>query len=168
LRAMTVCGIAELALEFFEQDFAPARHAVGVCNFFGPEIGVVFRGVITHADCYICVERANRCGTGRLKRVTHGGSEMIGVAVGGHQSLAPALTLNGKVGFQTMGVLAKRAIIHGAINRESTAETTKLLATTAAIRKEAYDASGTSEVGGNGSDPNRSVAHSFDSESEQY
>jgi hypothetical protein len=90
---MTVCGIAELALEFFEQDFAPARRAVDVCNFFGPEVGVVFRGVITHADCYVCVERANRRGTGSLKRVTHGGSEMICVAVDGHQSLAPALTL---------------------------------------------------------------------------
>jgi hypothetical protein len=44
---MTVCGIAELALEFFEQDFAPARRAVSVCNFFGPEVGVVFCGVIT-------------------------------------------------------------------------------------------------------------------------
>jgi hypothetical protein len=34
-----------------------------------------------------------------------------------------------------MGVLAKRVIIHGAINRQSGAETTKLLATTAAIQK---------------------------------
>ena len=90
---MTVCGIAELALEFFEQDFAPARRAVRVCNPFGAEISVVFCGVIAHADCYVCVERANRRGTGRLKCVTHGGSEMIGVAVDGHQSLAPALTL---------------------------------------------------------------------------
>jgi hypothetical protein len=90
---MTVCGIAELALEFFEQDFAPARRAVSICNFLGPEISVVFCGVITHADCNICMERANRRGTGSLKRVTHGGSEMICVAVDGHQSLAPALTL---------------------------------------------------------------------------
>jgi hypothetical protein len=54
---------------------------------------VVFCGVITHADCYVCVERANRRGTGSLKCETHGGSEMIRVAVDGHQSLAPALTL---------------------------------------------------------------------------
>jgi len=67
-----------------------------------------------------------------------------------------------------MGVLAKRVIIQGAINRQSRAETTKLPATTAAIQKKAYDAGGTSELGGNGSNPNRPVAHSFDSESEQY
>jgi hypothetical protein len=91
---MTVCGIAELALEFLEQDFAPARSAVRVCNVFGAEIGMVFRGVITHADCYIRVERANRGGAGGLERVTHGGSEMICVAVDGHPSLAPALTLS--------------------------------------------------------------------------
>jgi hypothetical protein len=67
-----------------------------------------------------------------------------------------------------MGVLAKRVIIHGAINRESGAETTMLLATTAGIQKEAYDASGTSERGGNGSNPGRPAALSFSSESEQY
>jgi hypothetical protein len=87
LRAMTVCGIAELTLEFFEQDFAPVCRAIGVGNFFGAEIGMVFRGVITHTDCYVCVERANRCGAGRLKRVTYSGSEMICVTVDGHQSL---------------------------------------------------------------------------------
>jgi hypothetical protein len=87
LRAMTVRGIAELTLEFFEQDFALARRAVGVGNLFGPQISMVFRGVITHTDCYICVERANRRGTGRLKRVAHRGSEMICVTVDGHQSL---------------------------------------------------------------------------------
>jgi hypothetical protein len=67
-----------------------------------------------------------------------------------------------------MGVLAKRVIIHGAINRKSGAETTKLLATTAAIRKKAYDAGGTSKLGGNGSNPGMPAAHSFDSESERY
>lgn len=67
-----------------------------------------------------------------------------------------------------MGVLAKRVIIHGAINRESGAKTTKLLAATVGIQKKAYDASGTSELGGNGSNPGRPVAHSFNSESEQY
>jgi hypothetical protein len=67
-----------------------------------------------------------------------------------------------------MGVLAKRVIIHGAINRESGAETTTLPATTAGIQNKAYDASETSELGGNGSNPGRSVAHSFNSESERY
>jgi hypothetical protein len=67
-----------------------------------------------------------------------------------------------------MGVLAKRVIIHGAIHRESGAETTKLPAATAGIQNKAYDASGTSEFGGNGSNPGRPVAHSFNSESDQY
>ena len=40
-----------------------------------------------------------------------------------------------------MGVLANRNIIQGAINHESGAEITKLLATTAGIQKKAYDAS---------------------------
>jgi hypothetical protein len=90
---MTVCGIAELALEFFEQHFAPARRAVRVCNVSGPEISMVFRGVITDTDRYVCVERANRRGTGRLKRITHSGSEIVCAAVDGHQNLAPALAL---------------------------------------------------------------------------
>jgi hypothetical protein len=132
---MTVRGIAELALEFFEQDFAPARRAVSVGNFLGAEIGVVFRGVITHADCYICVERANRRGTGRLKRVTHGGSEMICVAVDGHQSLAPAPTLKWEGRVLDDGRSRKAHHHHGAINRESGALSTKLLATTAVIQK---------------------------------
>jgi hypothetical protein len=90
---MTVCGIAELALEFFEQRFAPAYGAVRLCNVSGAEISMVFRGVITDTDRYICVERANRRGTGGLERVTHGRSEIICVAVDGHQNLAPALAL---------------------------------------------------------------------------
>ena len=60
-----------------------------------------------------------------------------------------------------MGVLAKRVIIHGAISRESGAETTTLLAATAGIQKKAYDAGGTSKLGGNGSNSGRPVAHSF-------
>jgi hypothetical protein len=87
LRAMTVCGIAELTLEFFQQDFALVCRAVGGSRFFGPQISMVFRGVITHTDSYVRVERTNRRGTGRLKRVTHRGSEMICVTVDGHQSL---------------------------------------------------------------------------------
>jgi hypothetical protein len=39
-----------------------------------------------------------------------------------------------------MGALANRNIIQGAINHESGAEITKLLATTAGIQKKAYDA----------------------------
>jgi hypothetical protein len=93
LRAMTVCGIAELALEFFEQHFAPARRAVRFCNVSCPQIRMVFSGVITDTDRYIRVERANRRGAGGLKRVTHSGSEIICVAVDGHQNLAAALAL---------------------------------------------------------------------------
>ena len=38
-----------------------------------------------------------------------------------------------------MGVLAKRIIIHGAMNHESGADITKLLATTAGIQKKAWN-----------------------------
>src|SRR6476620_6914408 len=65
--AMTVCGIAELAFDFFDQNLPVPCSAVTFANL----IRVRFRGVVTHTDCYICVERTNHRGTGSLKRVTH-------------------------------------------------------------------------------------------------
>jgi hypothetical protein len=44
-------------------------------------------------------------------------------------------------GAQVMGVLAKRIIIHGAMNHESGADITMLLATTAGIQKNAWNIS---------------------------
>jgi hypothetical protein len=100
-------------------------------------IRVSFRSVITHTDCYICVERTNRRGAGSLKRVTHSRSQIICVAVEGHQRASCSDPQWEGRNLQMMGVLAKRIIIRGGINHESAAEITKLLATTAGIQKKA-------------------------------
>jgi hypothetical protein len=87
LRTNTVCGIAELTLDFFEQNFPLPSRAVTPDNFTGATIGIAFGGVIAHSDSHIFVEGANRCGTGSFQRTSDNRSEIIGAAVDGHQSL---------------------------------------------------------------------------------
>jgi hypothetical protein len=87
LRADTICCFVELAINFFVQSFMPPCCAITFDSPAGANIGMAFRSVVTHTDSYICVERANRSCTGSLKRVTHSRSEIICVAVDGHQSL---------------------------------------------------------------------------------
>jgi hypothetical protein len=86
VRAMTVCCIAELAFDFFEQNLALPCSAVTFDNSMSANTRVSFRSVITHTDYYICVERTNHRGTGSLKRVTHSRSQIICVAVDEHQA----------------------------------------------------------------------------------
>jgi hypothetical protein len=69
--AMTVCGIAELAFDFFDQNLPVPCSAVTFDNFMRANIRMSFRSVVAHTDCYVCVERTNHRGTGSLKRVTH-------------------------------------------------------------------------------------------------
>jgi hypothetical protein len=72
LRTLTVCGINELALNLFHQNFPLPHRAVAFDDFSGTSISMVLSGVVTDADSHIQVKRANCCGTGRLQRIAHG------------------------------------------------------------------------------------------------
>ncbi len=72
LRTLTICGIGELALKLFHQNFPLPHCAVAFDDFSGTSISVVFGGVVTDTDHHIGVEWANRRGTGSLQGVAHG------------------------------------------------------------------------------------------------
>ena len=55
------CCFAELAVNFFVQGFMLPCCAIAFNDFSGTNIGMGFRSVITDTDCYIVMERANRC-----------------------------------------------------------------------------------------------------------
>jgi hypothetical protein len=71
LRAIMVCGIAELALNLFNQNFPLPRPAVAFDDFSSTNICMGFGGIIAYTDGHTRVERANRYGTGSFERITH-------------------------------------------------------------------------------------------------
>jgi hypothetical protein len=60
---MTVCGIAQLALDLFDQNFPPPLRAVTFDDVSCTSITMALSGVVTDTDSHIRVERANRYGT---------------------------------------------------------------------------------------------------------
>ena len=84
---MTVCGIAQLALDLFDQNFPPPLRAVTFDDVSCTSITMALSGVVTDTDSHIRVERANRYGTGRLQRIAHGCIQIVGVVIDGHQTL---------------------------------------------------------------------------------
>jgi hypothetical protein len=61
LRADPVCCFVELAVHFFVQSFMLPCYAIAFNDFSGTNIGMGFGSVITDTDCYIVMERTNRC-----------------------------------------------------------------------------------------------------------
>jgi hypothetical protein len=84
---MTVCGIAQLALDLFDQNFPPPLRAVTFDDVSCTSITMALSGVVTDTDSHIRVERANRYGTGRLQRIAHGCIQIVGVVIDGHPDL---------------------------------------------------------------------------------
>lgn len=85
LRADPVCCFVELAVNFFLQSFMLPCCAIAFNDFSGTNIGMSFRGVITDADCYIVMERANHCRARRRQRISNDRSEIVGPAIDGHK-----------------------------------------------------------------------------------
>jgi hypothetical protein len=83
-RADPVCGFAELAANFFAQSFMLPCCAIAFNDFSGTNIGMGFRSV-TDTDCYIVMERANRCRAHRRQRISNDRSEIVGPAINGHK-----------------------------------------------------------------------------------
>jgi hypothetical protein len=59
--------------------------AIAFNDFSGTNIGMGFRSVITDTDCYIVMERANRCRARRRQRISNDRSEIVGPAIDGHK-----------------------------------------------------------------------------------
>jgi choline dehydrogenase-like flavoprotein len=87
LGAIAVCGVAELPLNLFNQNFPLPHFAVAFDNFSGASISMSLGGVVTDTDSYMRVERANHCGTGSFERITHSRSQIVGAIIDGHQRL---------------------------------------------------------------------------------
>ena len=85
LRADPVCCFAELAVNFFVQGFMFPCCAIAFNDVSGTNIGMGFRSVITDTDCYIVMERANRCRVRRRQRISNDRSAIISPAVDGHK-----------------------------------------------------------------------------------
>jgi hypothetical protein len=58
LRTLTVCGINELALNLFHQNFPLPHGAVAFDDFSGTSISMVLSGGVTDADSHIRVKSA--------------------------------------------------------------------------------------------------------------
>ena len=69
LRADSIGCLAELAANFFIENFVPPRRAITFDNFTGAHIGMAFRRVVTHTDSYIFVERAHGDRAGGHQRI---------------------------------------------------------------------------------------------------
>jgi hypothetical protein len=85
LRADPVCCFVELAVNFFVQSFMLPCCATAFNDSSGTNIGMGFRSVITDTDCYIVMERANRCRAHRRQRISNDRSETVGPAIHGHK-----------------------------------------------------------------------------------
>src|SRR5258708_14069046 len=84
-RAVPVCCFVELEVNFFVQSFMLPCCAIAFKDFSGTNIGMGFGSVITDTDCYIVMERANRCRARCRQRISYGRREIVGPAIDGEK-----------------------------------------------------------------------------------